>query len=244
MDWRQFLTGLRPREDLFETFPPENRTDYQPALLNTVDVLVAARVASRLLTIIAKRGGTRVSTSGAEQLVELLDEALPESAAPQCDDEAARVLDWLETTSRVPPEERDHDKLPPELDLMLGSELETRISVARLAIEEDHHLELEYFDEETNTWPRFRCEPIEIEESGGEGDREEVDALDPLLVVDRNGERLELPIRAIRWLMPVRHEPAPDDAPSVREQLADVLDFPSDHDGDEDSEPDQDESDD
>lgn len=219
MDWRQFLTGQPPREDLYETFPPENRTDYQPALLNSSEVLTAARVAARLMQVIAKRGGSRVDTSGLEDLIEILDESLPDSAPPQCDDEAARVLDWLETAPHIPPDERDHETLPPELDLMLGADLEKRVSVAQLAIDEGHDLELEYFDEETSTWPHFRCEPVEIEESDD-------DDFDPLLRVDRRGETLELPVRTIRWLMPVQHEPIPENAPSVREQLADVLDFP------------------
>ncbi|MFB6350282.1 MAG: hypothetical protein ABEK29_00615, partial [Bradymonadaceae bacterium] len=77
MDWRDFLNGLRPREDLYETFPPDKRTDYEPTLLNEGSVLVAARVAARLLFIIAKRGGSRISAEPLEKLVHILDGALP-----------------------------------------------------------------------------------------------------------------------------------------------------------------------
>ena len=222
MDWREFLTGRRPREDLYETFPPEKRTDYEPTLLNDGSVLAAARVAARLLFLIAKRGGSRVSPEPVKKLVGILDKALPETAPPHCDDEAARILDWLESADRIPPDERDHDRMPPELDLMLGSDIENRITVAEFAIDEDHDLELEYYEDATNTWPRIRCRPLAIHRAE---DRED-DLLDPTLEVDEAGETLELRIRTIRWLMPVTR--TPKHGPTAREQMGDVLDFPTD----------------
>lgn len=220
MDWRDFLTGRRPREDLYDTFPPENRSDHQPALLNAAEVVAAARVAARLLHVIAKRGGTRVDSEALEQLIGSLDEVLPDGSSPLCDDEAARILDWLETAEQMPPDERDHEALPPELDLMLESDIESRVSVAEFAIEEDYDLDLEYFDEESSTWPRFRCRPVELLESDD-------DELDPTLRVERRGDERDLPVRNIRWLMPVQRQSAGGGA-AVREQLGDVLDFPSD----------------
>jgi hypothetical protein len=240
MDWRAFLTGRRVREDLYHSFPPEDLDDYQPALLNEGSVLSAARVAARLLQVVAKRGGSRVDATAIERLISILDEAMPDSATPQCDDEAARILDWLETAEQVPPDERDHATLPPELDLMLGAGIEDRISVAKFAIEQGHNLELEYFEESDSTWPRFRCEPIEVldepddapagdgqrddeGEDGAEDETEEVGA--PILRVERRGEQLDLPVRNIRWLMPVTRDAETDDE-AMREQLGKVLDFP------------------
>ena len=235
MDWRAFLTGRRVREDIYHSFPPEDLDDYQPALLNEGSVLSAARVAARLLQVVAKRGGSRVDSTAIERLLSLLDESIPDSATPQCDDEAARILDWLETAEQVPPDERDHATLPPELDLMLGADIESRISVAQFAIEQGHNLELEYFKESDNTWPRFRCEPIEVldepddaeptddeqDEDGGEEDT----AGGPVLRVERRGAQLDLPVKNIRWLMPVTRDPEADEE-AMREQLGKVLDFP------------------
>lgn len=222
MDWREFLTALRPREDLYEDFPPEMRTDYQPALLNEGSLLAAARVAARLLFIVAKRGGSRVSPAALEKLIGILDEALPDTAPPHCDDEAARVLDWIETAETAPPEERDQSSLPPELDLMLAADIESRISVAQFAIDEDYDLELEYYEEANSTWPRFRCRPLDIET-----DEDDDSQLDPMLRVERDGREIQLPIKTIRWLMPVQKTPDQGRGPSAREQLGDVLDFPT-----------------
>lgn len=224
MDWRQFLNGLRPREDLYETFPPEKRTDYEPALLNDGSILTAARVAARLMFIIAKRGGSRLSPEPFKKLVHILDGALPDTAPPHCDEEAARILDWLETADTVSPEERDHERMPPELDLMLGSDIESRISVAEFAMEEEHDLELEYYDESTNTWPRIRAHPVAVHRTEGDDPEE----LDPMLEVEQGEETFELPIRTIRWLMPVTRTPERRQGPSAREQMGDVLNFPTD----------------
>jgi len=223
MDWRDFLTGLRPREDLYETFPPDKRTDYEPTLLNDGSVLVAARVAARLLFIVAKRGGSRIGPEPLEKLVGLLDGALPDTAPPHCDEEAARILDWLETADTVPPAQRDHERMPPDLDLMLGSDIESRISVAEFAMDQDHDLELEYFDEATNSWPRIRCRPTAIHRTD-----DHPDELDPRLEVEQGEETFELPVRTIRWLMPVTRHPERPTGPSAREQMGEVLDFPTD----------------
>jgi len=220
MDWRDFLTGRKAREDLYDEFPPEHRTDHQPALLNSAEIVAAARVAARLLHVVARRGGSRVDPSDVEQLVSSLDEILPDGSSPQCDDEVVRILEWLETAEQIPPDERDHDTLPPELDLMLESDVESRVSVAEFALAADHDLDLEYFDDDSQTWPRFRCRPLEIRMSDD-------DQLDPTLRVERRGDELELPVRNIRWLMPVRRRSADDDA-ALREKLGEVLDFPSD----------------
>lgn len=219
MDWRDFLTGLRPREDLYETFPPDNRTDHEPTMINDGSMLTAARVAARLLFLVAKRGGSRIDPEPLEKLIDLLDQALPETAPPHCDDEAARILDWLESADTIPPDERDHERMPPELDLMLGADIESRISVAEFAIDEKHDLELEYFDESSNTWPRVRAEPVAVHRPDDESD-------EPTLEVERHDETLELPIRTIRWLMPVRQTPEAA-VPPAHEQMGELLDFPT-----------------
>jgi hypothetical protein len=123
---------------------------------------------------------------------------------------------------------------------MLGAGIENRISVAKFAIEQGHNLELEYFEESDSTWPRFRCEPIEVldePDDAPEGDGQRADEVEeeredeaeevraPILRVERRGEQLDLPVRNIRWLMPVTRDAETDDE-AMREQLGKVLDFP------------------
>jgi hypothetical protein len=219
MDWRDFLTGKRARDDLFETFPPENRSDRSPALISDGESVLAARVAAKLLEVVAKRAGTRVDSSAIDTLLDVLDESLPEEARHHCDDEAGRILDWLEHGDEVAPDETETG-LPPELDVMLEADLDNRLSVAAYAIESEYDVELEYFDEASNTWPLVAGTPLEIT-GDDDGDAP------PSLRLERGDEEMEIPIRNIRWLMPIRHETSPDTDP-MEEELGRVLDFPED----------------
>ncbi|MFB6264618.1 MAG: hypothetical protein ABEL76_13485 [Bradymonadaceae bacterium] len=225
MDWRDFLTGKRARDDLFDTFPPEQLQDLKPALINAEAAIVAARVGAEVLRVIAKRGGTRIDTSSIAELTDVLDDVLPDSAVNLCEDEAARVLGWLDRSEDRPTTEAPASSLPPELDLMLAADIDSRISVARLAIDEEYDVELEYFDEESNSWPRLRGQPVElVDQSEGEtGEGEIADRTDILLAIELDEETLHVPVRTIRWLMPV----TPTRPPTVEsDEGGEVLEFP------------------
>lgn len=237
IDWREFLTGRRARDDIFDSFPPDKMGDYQPALLNAAEVVAAARVAARVLHVIAQRGGSRINPGAVDRLIDLLGEAMPEAAEPLCEDEAARIVDWLETAEQLPPDQRENSTLPPELDLMLAADIESRISVARFALSEDFDLELEYFDTETNTWPRIRCQPHEItyqdQESAEDNTTSDeegsgaVEGINPILVVERRDDIFRLPIKNIRWLMPVSRKEKPAEQSPAGESGGRLLRFPT-----------------
>lgn len=216
MDWREFLTGKRARDDLFETFPPEHRSDLPPTLLSEDGPVLAARVGAKVLEIVAKRGGTRLDPSAIESLLEMLDDSLPDGARNHCDDEAGRILDWLEHGASKALDKPEAG-LPPELEVMLDADVDNRASVIEYTLDSDYDLELEYFDEETTTWPVVEGTPQGIER--------DPKGASPTLRITRQGEELAIPVRNIRWLMPVRPEASPDDEP-MREELGRVLDFP------------------
>lgn len=200
MDWKDFLPGLAPRADLDEPFAADSYEVDKPALLTNNPVLTAAAVGSRLLEILALRGATRVKPSSAEKLRRLVWRALPEPAAHLCDDEAARILRWL--TEPTPAAEREgqggEPSETPEVDIMFDADIESRISVAEFAIDEDYDLELEYLDTQAHIWPRIRCTPVEVTT------HEPADATgEPILRVESDFGELEIPIHQIRWLMPV-----------------------------------------
>lgn len=248
MDWQQFLDGWHPRGDLYDDFPPRHLDDLQPALLNETGLLNAVAVAARVLEIVAQRGGTRLDSGHFTSLLSRVRDVLPTSAKNHCDEEAKRILQWLETADRVDEENLADSGLPPELDVMMASDIESRVSVARFAIDEDYALELEYFDEERQVWPRVYCTPVAIHgleeapsdnggEQGksepsddGEADDEDRALEDVELVVDQAGQTRHISVQSIRWLMPVNQRQTrsstidEEDAP----EPADVLDFPGD----------------
>ena len=247
IDWRHFLSGRSPRDDIFDSFPPERMGDYQPALLPSAQMVIAARVGARLLQILSQRGGTRVDATTLENMMEVLGESMPDGAEPLCDDEVARILNWLETAEPLPPEEREQDTLPPALDLMLAADIESRVSVAQFAISEGVDLEMEYYDPDNNTWPRIRCTPTSIRDAVDEDmavrtEPEEVDegadrstliegVSEPVLVVDRGDDSFGIPLKNIRWLMPVRPRPkrdtSADEPDSDDSDTGRLLDFPT-----------------
>jgi len=238
MDWQQLLDGWHPRGDLYDDFPPRHLDDLQPALLNETALLNAVAVAARVLEVVAQRGGTRLESSHFTSLLSRVQDVLPTSAKNHCDEEAKRILQWLESADRVDEEDLADSGLPPELDVMMASDIKSRVSVARFAIDEDYALELEYFDEERQVWPRAYCEPVAIngleEEASDDGESDDEDrALEDVeLVVDQAGETRHIPVQSIRWLMPVNQRQTrsstidEEDAP----EPADVLDFPGDTD--------------
>jgi hypothetical protein len=274
MDWRDFLDGWHPRGDVYEDFPPRHLDDLKPALLNETGLLNAAAVAARVLQIVAQRGGTRLDSAAFNELLNRVQDVLPDSATNHCDEEAARILQWLEAAEKVDDEDLTDSGLPPELDVMMASEIESRVSVAQFAIRDDYDLELEYFDEARQVWPRMYCTPVSllgldqarsedseetaIEESAeneeaaddeDEADKDESDRgtadselSDVELVVEHAGRTRHLPIRTIRWLMPVSPRPSaagPNAPKEVDNEPAEVVDFP----GLEDRQSDQDERD-
>jgi|SRR5690554_3701558 len=137
--WRRFLRHLAPRPDAPQPFYPERVEPSAPALLNTMDMLSAAYVGGRLVQAIALRGGTRQKPSAAEGLLRRLSRALPEEVIHHCEAEAERILEWLHEAETLPePPSPQH----PELDLMLASDIESRLQVARQALEQGLDLEL------------------------------------------------------------------------------------------------------
>jgi hypothetical protein len=205
MDWKDFLPGRRPRTDLDEPFAADSIDIDRPALLNNQPVVTAAAVAARLLEIVALRGGTRIKPSAAEKLRAVLWRALPSSAAHLCDDEASRILRWLAdsqsaATSSPPASKTSKADKTPQVDMIFEANLESRISVAQLAIDEGYDLELEYFDPYENIWPRIRCTPVELKNLDPEEPAEDPE---PTLGVDSDFGELDIPIHHVRWLMPI-----------------------------------------
>lgn len=246
MDWRDFLDGWHPRGDVYDDFPPEHLDDLQPALLNETGLLTAAGVAARVLEIVAQRGGTRLDASQFSRLLRRVQDVLPESARNHCDDEAARILQWLETAEKREDDLADSG-LPPELDVMMASDVESRVSVVQFALAEDYDLELEYFDEERQVWPRIYCTPVSLlgledvdeerfeddgetdddEQTEDEETAEEAELTDIELVIEHAGRTQHLPIQTIRWLMPVSPRETTQVAPDDEEnEPAEVVDFP------------------
>ncbi|MFU8804753.1 MAG: hypothetical protein ACNA8W_13140 [Bradymonadaceae bacterium] len=194
--WRSFLKTQGPRRDLQQSFFPEQNEDYRPALINTNATLNAVLVAARLLHVVATRGGTRVKPALIEKVIRTLENCLPAEAVHHTEDEVTRILAWLDGISDTVPITPVRSSTP-ELDMMYAADLESRISVAEFALREGFDLELEYYDGDCEIWPRLRAAPVEILE-------ELADEEGPCLVVlDESDQRHEIPIQALRWLMPV-----------------------------------------
>jgi hypothetical protein len=214
-DWRTILTSWGPREDAHRSFYPDQVEHEGPVLLNENGALTAAFVAARVLRALAARRGTRLTPGQFERLEKLVSRGLSEEVVHHCEAEAELVLQWLDD----PPESLDPldaaYSRTPELDVMMASDLESRLSVATFAIEEGYDLELEYFDEESGTWPRIRAHLLEIE------DEEAADDQTALLLEDRGGA-FSVPLRVVRWLMPVAPLPSIDED----HRGGDVLEFP------------------
>jgi hypothetical protein len=214
-DWSDFLLGLAARADLHADFPAVNFDQDQPVWLSREEILTAAVIAARVLEVVAKRGGTRLGSTAFESLRKTVARGLDTSARNLCDDEARRVLRWLEEAE---PAAEDQLEGPPEVDVMYASDLESRVSVARFALEEGYDLEMEYYDADRETWPRVRCTPVAVRNL--ENPKEEVS----LRFEGQHGER-EVALRQVRWLMPVTRRSTPDGVP--RKEPGEVIRFPA-----------------
>lgn len=224
MDWKDFLPGRKPRDEISEPFAADAFDVEHPALLTDNSVLSAAAVAARVLEILAFRGGTRIKPSAAEKLRRLVWRALPKSAANLCDDEASRVLRWL-TEGEAYELDADAHTDTPEVDIMFEADIESRISVAQFALDEGYDLELEYLDTREKIWPRIRCTPLELISLEADDDANEEQA-EPALLVDSDFGELDIPIHHIRWLMPVsshRHRRAE----GTKKPAGKLLSFPT-----------------
>ncbi|RAL21150.1 hypothetical protein DL240_13535 [Lujinxingia litoralis] len=215
--WRRFLNHLAPRQDARQPFYPERLEPVAPALLNTMDVLSAAYLGGRLLVAIALRGGTRQKPSSSERLVKRLRRALPEEVVHHLEAEAELILEWLHEAETRPdaPSPRH-----PEIDLMLAADVESRLELVRLALREGADLELERYDQEDRRWLRHRATPLELI------DAQAGDLKSAVVLRDERGECVEVPIKAIRWLMPVSPRQASSPAPPPEPPPAEVLSFP------------------
>ncbi len=214
-DWRTILSNFGPREDAHRSFYPDQVDHEGPVLLNENGPLLAAFVAARVLRAVAARRGTRVSPGKVERLERLVSRGLSEEVVHHCEAEAEQILRWLED----PPEPQEvspsgYSKTP-ELDVMMVADLESRLSVATFAIDEGYDLELEYFDEESGTWPRIRAHLIDVE------DAEAADNQTALLL-EEGGQRFSVPLRSVRWLMPVAPLPVSEE----EHRGGDLLEFP------------------
>ncbi len=212
--WRTLLRSLNPRIDLRESFYPEQLEPRHPALLTSGSLLATGLVAARLLNIIAMRGGTRMKPTWTHRMCALLEDALLPEARVHCDDEVARILEWLEgraETQSTDPDDLDQN-LPsatPELDIMFAAALESRISVAQFALGEHFDLQLEYYDEKSKSWPRIRVTPQDILHTPAENPDDQPSFW--LLVNDSNDQPITISFQSIRWLMPVtRHTTDPE----------------------------------
>ncbi len=213
--WRKILRRFGPRSDRDRPFYGDRLDVEGPVLINTMGPMSAAFVGARVLRAIAARGGTLLRPAAIEKLENLIARGLPQAVIHHCEAEAEQILEWLE---RAPPSEESELQgvsQSPELDMMMAADLESRLSVATFALEEGYGIELEYFDEDTESWPRIRAELVEID------DAEAADFHTSLVVQNRHGEMV-VPLKYVRWLMPI--------PPLPREELehdhGEVVDFP------------------
>lgn len=217
VQWRKILRRFGPRADADGEFYPDKLEVEGPVLLNTMGPLAAAFVGARVLRAVAARRGTSLRPAAIEKLEKLVSRGLSTAVTHHCEAEAERVLEWLD----APPAAEDSvpatPSSTPELEMMLTADLESRLSVARLALKEDYDLELEYFDEDSEQWPRCRAQLISID------DGQAADFHTTLTLRDRR-ETWTVALKHVRWLMPV---PATDEwADEEGSTGAEVVAFP------------------
>lgn len=213
--WRRFFKGWAPREGGKRGVYPGSWELEGPLFINLAEPVAAAFVGARVLRAVALRGGTQVMPSALEKLEELLQRALPKDVTAHLAAEAEAILEWIEARpSQTVEDERGAARS--ELEMMVGSDLESRLSVARFALAEGYDLELEYFDPESKTWTRTRAvlEGIEGDDEAG---------LEWALTLWDRGEEWSLSLKYVRWLMPVHLSDFEKRAPSPGAQ---VLPFP------------------
>lgn len=200
------------RDDLQRPFYPYQLESHTPVLLNSTRTLSACRVAAEILQALATRGGTRIKLSAIEELLKLTDNALEADIINHCAEESALALDWIE----FPPEQRQVEPQPPELEIVREGDIEARIATATMALESGFDLELEFYQPQRRIWMRRRVRPLELQ-------------VDPdTLIADDGSVPFPLEFSNIRWLMPVqrrRETESPKAAP--------ILAFPKRKDAEE-----------
>lgn len=198
--------GKMPRVDLDEAFPADLVDTLGPALLGDSRPTTAALVAAYLLRLAARAGGTRVRPSAIDAAIDHLERAVAADARRWCEDEAKRIARWtVEPPSAEPPEGLAGDRA-----VMAEADLPSRRALVEWAIAEGLDVELEWFDEAEDRWPRLRATPRGLEQTEDE----------LLLRLRTTLAEIAVPLRDVRWLMPVYrlNEPSP--------HLATVLSFP------------------
>ncbi len=210
--WKQLLKGFGERGDGEEPFYNERLEAEGPVLINRIDALSAAFVGARLVRAIARRRGTRLRESAAKAVEELVARGMSREARHHCEAEVERILHWLED----PPASDEPPQMPPSLGMMVDADLASRRSVATFAREHGYALELEYYDEERDHWPRLRAAVVEVDE-----DKPHELVLEVL--GEREARRVSIPLRYIRWLMPVA---PPQGLDKELETGGDVIEFP------------------
>lgn len=238
--WHQYFQNLRPRIDLRKNFYPEQLEPRRPALLSSGSLLATCLISARLLHTIAQRGGTRIKPTWTRKMCTLFEDALLPEAVVHCDEEVTRILEWLEGRAEtLPPDQLEpetcYDATAPELDIMFAAELESRLSVVHFALAEDFDLQLEYYDEQTDSWPRLRATPLEIHhinpENTPDADAPANNQSILLSLLTSEQQSCTIPLKSIRWLMPVTRQtpepekPAPPKTP--RQNPGRLLNFPN-----------------
>lgn len=216
--WRTILRRWAPREDIDERFYPDRHDEEidQPVLLNSMGPMAAAFVAARVLRAVVSRRGSLLKPSMLKKLEALLQRGLPEEVIHHCEVEAERILEWINERPLVDDAAATEVSGTPDFDIMVRADLESRLSVARFALEEGYDLELEYFDEATGRWPRLRARLLGID------DPEAADFQTSLLLRSTEGY-FEVPLKYVRWMMPV---PAGSSREQHEQESGDILEFP------------------
>lgn len=201
--WRRILKRWGPRRDGDSEFYPDGVENEGPVLLNEAGPMAAAFVGARVLRAVVARRGTVLRPAFIERLEKLLARGLSEEVVHHCEAEAELILEWIAHAPPVDEPEALVSSTSPELDMMMAADLESRLSVARFALDEGYDLELEYFDEDSRTWPRIRASLEGIEGV------EAADFQTTLELMSRDGE-IDVALKHVRWLMPVPARPIPE----------------------------------
>lgn len=209
--------GRPPRPDLNDTFPARLAEPTGPALLGEMDGIAPLLVSARLLQLVARRGGSRVRISEIEHAIGHLERAVPPEVRAHCSDEARRVARWIEDP---PPAADSAQAAEPggetprdDTEILRDGDVRSRLAVARWALEHELDLEIEWYDEDRDVWPRDRVTPVEVCDDAGE----------ETVTVQTNGDQYDISVIQVRWLMPVERltSDEPDSPPG-----ATVLAFP------------------
>ncbi len=201
MDEQPFR-GRAARPDLNDAFPADLIETRGPALLGESRATTAALVGAQLLRLVARAGGTRVKPSAADRAIDLLARVVSEDAQRWCEDEARRIAHWCV----------DEPDAEPEVDgdrgVMASADRDARVAVIAWAIQAGLDVELEWYDETEDRWPRLRATPLRTESADGED----------VVVVKTALADIVIPIANLRWLMPVERRVVA--APKVGRVLA------------------------